>query len=228
MASNTHHRLLKVSATGSSYTFSILRPLVGQSLPYLWTAGPGHTTKQNKIKHLIPLLRLLAFSSFLRAPCQRFLISVKEIQFIREACEWRSTSISTITFYKKLKHQKKLVVCRTDCKRHILLPIPSPNLRPNSSTSIQAPGHEVLQLAGSLLPYIFRRDILTFLVFLNGIHHVCFLPLPLLKYLCLHLGHGHRTVTAIPNHHCKCIHSPSDNTVITSPPLNVYCVPKLC
>jgi hypothetical protein len=75
---------------------------------------PHHThellanyTSQNKTKpkHLLPLLHLLAFGSCLCTLCDRFLISLKEIQFIREACKWKSTSINNTVFPEKLKPQ---------------------------------------------------------------------------------------------------------------------------
>ena len=59
----------------------------------LWPCMHHH---QNRMQHS-PLPHLLAFGSFFCAACNRLLISLKEVQFIRETWE-RSTLINTIVF----------------------------------------------------------------------------------------------------------------------------------
>lgn len=106
-------------------------------------------------------------------------------------------------FKKKIQLQKKDVTYGIGIKRHILLPTPFPNVRSNSSKSIK-PSDVFDRISRyPCSPVALWEKTLTFLIFLNGTHHVWFLLLPLLKNLCLHLdvdtGLLHPLQTSTPN-----------------------------
>lgn len=106
-------------------------------------------------------------------------------------------------FKKKIQLQKKDVTYGIAIKRHILLPTPFPNVRSNSSKSIK-PSDVFDRISRyPCSPAALWEKTLTFLIFLNGTHHVWLLLLPLLKNLCLHLdvdtGLLHPLQTSTPN-----------------------------
>lgn len=106
-------------------------------------------------------------------------------------------------FKKKIQLQKKAVTYGIGIKRHILLPMPFPNVRSNSSKSIKPSDVFDGISRYPCSPAALWENTLTFLIFLNGTHHVWLLLLPLLKNLCLHLdvdtGLLHLLQTSTPN-----------------------------